>query len=665
MNIPNTIAGARGAAGATAALPGLAGGSGLDFSAMMGGVLTDLALPSATTGAALPAMVDIAGAAIAVDTALPDLSVPVSMPPASVAAIAPATTAPVAVPIAVETVPTMVAPAPPPVAPPLLPGATASLTVAQPAEPDLFPEPDPALFVAAGPSVPPAAALPLGQMATCMVGIELGGRGRPVAERDADAPVDDDETGVVATVTDVPPAMPVPILAAPPPPLPVAAVAAWRTVSQSDLADDGAAAASGRSMAAVLPDVQRGVTAASLKSMIEGEPARVPDAAAAMPIAGAVVPVATAPTLERPDVPIPQALVQPAVPIRADAVVPGETVVPAPQPVAAAVPAAVQAPPVATQIVRAAPATQPAMPPAMAMLQDISALLAEPAVPAQPVRDAAMVPAMPVVPAQRVAAPTPAAAPDAVAAQSVQAMPVMMAAVEPSRSGRRREGAGGAVEASRPSDGTVPASEATLSNAAAPTILPQPAGGAASAPMAGAGGMAAAIPADAALGFHMDAARHGQELDQVARDIAATGQAGAPLNFTVDSHRLGAVAVELTQQVAGLHVRLESDDATTRNILADQQQQLVTDARVAGVRIAETSVEAPRRDDAPSAQGGQATRGDPSSTQAQNGQSQGGQAGGQRGQGQPSQPAPGWSRGTREGAARAGQPAVTPRELYA
>ena len=668
---------------------------------MMGGVLTDAAVPPVATAVTMASVADAVVAAVPVDAATADLSASLPMPVVPVVAEA------ISVPVAASA------------APQDMPATTASLTVSLPAGP--APVPDSTPVIVTGPAAPSTPPMPMAQVATCMVEIEAGGRRRHAAEREEDAPAGEDEAIVAETdpvvVADASAATPDPVLSVMP--LPSAAVAAWRAVSQSDANESDAASAGGNIVSAAPSDLQHAMTAASVRPVVEAGSARgdVPrdvflDAAgrpvgsvaqaggeATMRVPADVMPdVVVASTVrtvavaqpfsaqdgtpievpvnlpmveqatERPVVSVAPVAVQASISIRADAVAPAATVRPATeiamvvQPVAA-VPAVVQTPtpPIAASAAQA-------MPPAMAMLQDISALLAEPVPVAQPVPAATAVQAALTV-SQPVATVnvTPPSPVEPVTVQPKAAMPFVMAAAESVRPGRRREGVGETVESGRSSEGIVPVSE----SATAPpqTLLSMPMSGTASAPTAGSDSGPAAIPAEAALGFHVDAARHGQELDQVTRDIAATGQAGAPLSFKLDSHRLGAVAVELTQQVAGLHVRLESDDATTRTILADQQQQLVTDARVAGVRIAETSVEAPRRDDATSGQGGGMARHDSSSAQGQNAQSQSGQAGaqanGQRGQGQPSQTAPGWSRGTRDGSARAGQPAVTPRELYA
>jgi len=648
MITASTIAGPRGAAGATASQTGLAGGSGLDFSAMMGGVLTDAAVPPVATGVTAASVGDVVLGAVPVDAATADLSASLPMPVVPVMAEA------ISVPRAASA------------APQEMPATTASLTVSLPAGPAPVPEFTPVIVT--GQAVPP---VPMAQVATCMVEIEAGGRRRHAAEREEDAPAGEDEAIVAETdpvvVADASAATPAPVLSVMP--LPSAAVAAWRAVSRSDANDgDAAAAAAAKSATAISADPKPGTVAATISPVVQGASTRFADVVPDRPVDIGTDPAMAARAANRP---VAVTVGPSAVPTRSDAVVPDATVMPVVQASASAQPVAVTVPVVNQTPASSQPAvaqTGQAMPPAMAMLQDISTLLAEPAAAAQPV-SAAPMPTIPTVVAQPAPVVLPASSPvpQAVAVQAQSAMPAVMTAAESPRQGRRREGASGAVEAARPSEGIVPVSESAT--APAPTLLSMPTSGTASAPTAGSGSGPAAIPADAALGFHVDAARHGQELDQVTRDIAATGQAGAPLSFKLDSHRLGAVAVELTQQVAGLHVRLESDDATTRTILADQQQQLVTDARVAGVRIAETSVEAPRRDDATSGQGGGMTRHDSPSAQGQNAQSQSGQAGGQangqRGQGQPSQTAPGWSRATREGQARAGQPAVTPRELYA
>lgn len=153
----------------------------------------------------------------------------------------------------------------------------------------------------------------------------------------------------------------------------------------------------------------------------------------------------------------------------------------------------------------------------------------------------------------------------------------------------------------------------------APVAVP-----AAGMPMiAASGGPAVAMPvlsADAAVGLHVAAAQAGQALDGIARDIAtATGSSDAPMRFRLDPAALGPVLVEMARGPDGLAVRIETRDAGTRALIADQQGQLVTDARAAGVPIQTVQIEA-RRDDSSTLSGYAQHQADPQAGGGQQGQ---------------------------------------------
>ena len=141
--------------------------------------------------------------------------------------------------------------------------------------------------------------------------------------------------------------------------------------------------------------------------------------------------------------------------------------------------------------------------------------------------------------------------------------------------------------------------------------------------VAASGGPAAAMPvlsADAAVGLHVAAAQAGQALDGIARDIAtATGSSDAPMRFRLDPAALGPVLVEMARGPDGLAVRIETRDAGTRALIADQQGQLVTDARAAGVPIQTVQIEA-RRDDSSTLSGYAQPQADPQAGGGQQGQ---------------------------------------------
>lgn len=141
--------------------------------------------------------------------------------------------------------------------------------------------------------------------------------------------------------------------------------------------------------------------------------------------------------------------------------------------------------------------------------------------------------------------------------------------------------------------------------------------------IAASGGPAAAMPvlsAEAAVGLHVAAAQAGQALDGIARDIAtATGSSDTPMRFRLDPAALGPVLVEMARGPDGLAVRIETRDAGTRALIADQQGQLVTDARAAGVPIQTVQIEA-RRDDSSTLSGYAQHQADPQAGGGQQGQ---------------------------------------------
>jgi hypothetical protein len=556
-----------------------------------------------------------------------------------------------------------------------------------------------AMPVAPAKAVKPAITLaPVGQDVTPVRGRVAMADETKEAEAVDETATEDEPAADAAMLPPIPaePQMVATLPAAPLPSVPEQAAAAWRAVSQAETRPAvtspeprvaAAIAAAPLRVAPVAPALPTADAAKIADMLAASDPVAATPAgtagaasipmtstiamaqAASQPPVAAVAPVVVA-DADRgmPAAPATQAALQAMLAAggrQGMVVTPVATPVPAtvPSQAASAAPVVVPTPAPATEATSTAvAATAPApaaMPPAMAMLQDIHALLAEPAR-AAPVASVV----------SPVTQPVPTATLVAAQAGAGQAAALTGQPAEPLRQGRRREATSVEGRATAPvaDAAALPAAPAVTAATPATLLSVREAGASAfaAAPVAGA---MPAISADAAIGFHVDAAQQGQALDQVARDIAATGQNGTMLNFKFDSHRLGSIGVEMTQQDAGLHVRFESDDATARDIIADQQRQYVTDARAAGVRIAETTVEAPRREHGATAQDGGASRGDPSSSSSQTatGQSQngpGGQAGGQRGGNQPQGGSP-LPRSSRTGMARAAQPAATPRELYA
>ena len=89
----------------------------------------------------------------------------------------------------------------------------------------------------------------------------------------------------------------------------------------------------------------------------------------------------------------------------------------------------------------------------------------------------------------------------------------------------------------------------------------------------------------------LDLAHEGEWLDALARDIARTGASDAPLRFRLHPEYLGTLEVEVRQTADGATVRMTTETAEARAIIADAQPKLVAEARAQGVRIAEAHVD--------------------------------------------------------------------------
>jgi hypothetical protein len=101
----------------------------------------------------------------------------------------------------------------------------------------------------------------------------------------------------------------------------------------------------------------------------------------------------------------------------------------------------------------------------------------------------------------------------------------------------------------------------------------------------------APVPAEILVEHQLDLAADGAWLDQLAKDIAAAGEDGAPLRFRLNPETLGSLRVEVTQQRDGAAIRLTADTEAARAIIADAQPKLLAEARAQGVRISETHVD--------------------------------------------------------------------------
>lgn len=219
--------------------------------------------------------------------------------------------------------------------------------------------------------------------------------------------------------------------------------------------------------------------------------------------------------------------------------------------------------------------------PAAAVMRDVSALLA----------------AQPVAVTQVAQAMTQAVTPPAIG--------VAEAAI--------REQAAVLVERDEVPDMPVDASDAPMGVAGMQAVSPASAAAAMPVP-------APVLTADAALGLQVAAARAGETLDGITRDIAtAAGSGDAPMRFRLDPAALGPVMVEVARGADGLAVRIEARDAGTRDLIAEQQGRLVADARAAGVPIQTVQIE-PRRDDSSTVSGYVQQQADPQAGGGQQGQ---------------------------------------------
>jgi flagellar hook-length control protein FliK len=106
-----------------------------------------------------------------------------------------------------------------------------------------------------------------------------------------------------------------------------------------------------------------------------------------------------------------------------------------------------------------------------------------------------------------------------------------------------------------------------------------------------AAGPAAPPVAELLVEHQLDLAADGAWLDQLAQDIAAAGEDGAPLRFRLNPETLGSLRVEITQARDGAAVRLTADTEAARAIIADAQPRLIAEARAQGVRISEAHVD--------------------------------------------------------------------------
>lgn len=96
---------------------------------------------------------------------------------------------------------------------------------------------------------------------------------------------------------------------------------------------------------------------------------------------------------------------------------------------------------------------------------------------------------------------------------------------------------------------------------------------------------------DIVMTHHLDMAKDGQWLDQLARDIARTANHESQLRFQLNPEHLGSLRIELANTADGTSIRMTADTEAARNMLVDAQPRLVAEARAQGLRISGAQVD--------------------------------------------------------------------------
>lgn len=165
---------------------------------------------------------------------------------------------------------------------------------------------------------------------------------------------------------------------------------------------------------------------------------------------------------------------------------------------------------------------------------------------------------------------------------------------------------------------------ASLMDGAAPASISF-GSGTSTASISGAGAISA--PVTMPMEARLDMAQTGEWLDQLARDIARTGDSGGKLRFQLEPPTLGRLQVDIAASADGTAIRMTTETEAARAILADAQPKLVAEARAHGVRVSDAQIMVGASSDSA------ATRDSASQNSGQNGASGGtGSAGGQGGQ---------------------------------
>lgn len=97
--------------------------------------------------------------------------------------------------------------------------------------------------------------------------------------------------------------------------------------------------------------------------------------------------------------------------------------------------------------------------------------------------------------------------------------------------------------------------------------------------------------AEQSVTARLDIANEAQMIDRLARDIAQLSGAEGRLKFQLNPEHLGSLHVEVEQHAEGVSLRFGTETESARQVIADAQHRLVSEARAQGMRIAETHVD--------------------------------------------------------------------------
>lgn len=98
------------------------------------------------------------------------------------------------------------------------------------------------------------------------------------------------------------------------------------------------------------------------------------------------------------------------------------------------------------------------------------------------------------------------------------------------------------------------------------------------------------LPETAAVDRHLDLARGDAWIDDLARDIAASGVRGGHLKFALAPETLGRLDVEVRRGGDGLSIHMAARNETARDVLSAAQSRLIEEIRAQGVRVVGSDV---------------------------------------------------------------------------